>query len=958
MVYALVTGSLCAHWPLLGDRVCHAVDTRAHEGCLQKLTEWRGEIEELQQCLLHSGGPPAARRPPGGCQDSAATGAASVGQQGAPEGEQRAVLRDKYERALRAYQAEVEKLRVANEKYTQEWRKKSLEDLKATLNSGPGAQQKENGELKLGMEGIKMEHQLEPGNLRAKRSIETAMHMKEKEGLRQKPQEAQDEAAQPRLELQEAQDGCRDAELRVHELEKLAVEYRGQSQAIESFKEQISVAKRKVLDDQQLLCRDPGQREEEESQNIRVWDLEDHICHQPFCERLFAPGSCPATNAHFHPNDNTLVFSTFSIGIPKGYLETQGRGNMGEDHTYSSPLCAILYNMNLKQVVSGCLNGMVNVWETATGRSRMEFSVTRDQHVELTAMSLDESERDLLTCLRDGTVKMWNYSTGECLLTFPIPDQLEISGIIHMNKVFCVTGWSRRITYFMIHKTRPVLLSHHWQTFHREDVLSMATYQSQCLGTSSCSGDILFWNINMFKPIFGFYASVSALPQSPKEVCAPGATLFLTQVQEVDECLVESSRPSKPCVGHKRWAYKTPMQLQGPSAKTAANVSLRRNLMSAPPKPLSTGSPKMLPNPHGRQTVIQENERSKGEFQKMLLQSHPSVEKIIFLQTRPRLPHMAALLSSCMDGYIYAWSIHRNGGLLGKFPVDFEDNGDVVVGAMATDENDWILVTGDCKGHIKIWDIKDYCTFTDKRPFQSSRTNKFRYLIPKQGQISLPYYIPLKEKEGDAEAEAWAKLQRLTLLSPWAGERSPEDTENSCCKWESKGKQVSQVLGAAYTSKRQPPSAKLLFTNVQYGWVKNQITPQIQQTLHFNELAPTHPPDFMKHKVLEQQGWLLHLETHTFQKDLDPDREMAPSTMASMPTASTTYNSLSPSALASGFLESNLSTSPGLQSPQVSRYIVQRSATPLSVSSSRKQLSRTLKIPPLSSVKKSSRIRF
>ncbi|KAI5934130.1 WD repeat-containing protein 49, partial [Manis javanica] len=108
---------------------------------------------------------------------------------------------------------------------------------------------------------------------------------------------------------------------------------------------------------------------------------------------------------------------------------------------------------------------------------------------------------------------------------------------------------------------------------------------------------------------------------------------------------------------------------------------------------------------------------------------------------------MAALLSSCMDGYIYAWSIHRNGGLLGKFPVDFEDNGDVVVGSMATDENDWILVTGDCKGHIKIWDSKDYCTFTDKRPFQSSRTNKFRYLIPKQGQISLPYYIPLKEKE-------------------------------------------------------------------------------------------------------------------------------------------------------------------------------------------------------------------
>jgi hypothetical protein len=60
------------------------------------------------------------------------------------------------------------------------------------------------------------------------------------------------------------------------------------------------------------------------------------------------------------------------------------------------------------------------------------------------------------------------------------------------------------------------------------------------------------------------------------------------------------------------------------------------------------------------------------------------------------------MLSSCNDGYIYAWSIHGNGGLLGKFPVDLDTSGNVVVGAMATDENDWILITGDCKGNIKV----------------------------------------------------------------------------------------------------------------------------------------------------------------------------------------------------------------------------------------------------------------
>lgn len=58
----------------------------------------------------------------------------------------------------------------------------------------------------------------------------------------------------------------------------------------------------------------------------------------------------------------------------------------------------------------------------------MEFSVTGDQQVELTAMSLDESEGCLLTaCVIWHHVQMWNYSVGECLLTFPARTRLEVS---------------------------------------------------------------------------------------------------------------------------------------------------------------------------------------------------------------------------------------------------------------------------------------------------------------------------------------------------------------------------------------------------------------------------------------------------------------------------------------------------------------------------------------------------
>ncbi|XP_029802864.1 CAP-Gly domain-containing linker protein 2 isoform X1 [Suricata suricatta] len=269
----------------------------------EELSLRRGEIEELQHCLLHSGPPPADH------PEAAETLRLRERLLSASKEHQResGMLRDKYEKALRAYQTEVEKLRAANEKYAQEvvdlkakvqqatsenmglmdnWKskldslasdhQKSLEDLKATLNSGPGAQPKELGELKAVMEG-QLEHQLELGNLRAKHDIETAMHIKEKEGLRQKLREAQEElaglrqhwqaqleaqASQHRLELQEAQDQRRDAELRVHELEKLDVEYRGQAQAIEFLKEQISLAEKKMLD-HELLQRSEAQSKQE-----------------------------------------------------------------------------------------------------------------------------------------------------------------------------------------------------------------------------------------------------------------------------------------------------------------------------------------------------------------------------------------------------------------------------------------------------------------------------------------------------------------------------------------------------------------------------------------------------------------------------------------------------------------------------------------------------------------------
>ncbi|KAF7472695.1 hypothetical protein GHT09_016448 [Marmota monax] len=161
--------------------------------------------------------------------------------------------------------------------------------------------------------------------------------------------------------------------------------------------------------------------------NIRVWDMQDYICLQSFCGKLFALGNCPITSACFHETDNTLICSTYSIGILNGYLECQQPMKTGKLSTHSAAVCNVLYSKIFKQVVSGCLHGTVCVWELFTGTKMVDFSVSGTHFVELTSMALDESERCLLTGLRDGTMKMWNYNSGECLLTFPNPDKVEVS---------------------------------------------------------------------------------------------------------------------------------------------------------------------------------------------------------------------------------------------------------------------------------------------------------------------------------------------------------------------------------------------------------------------------------------------------------------------------------------------------------------------------------------------------
>ncbi|XP_048413139.2 CAP-Gly domain-containing linker protein 2 isoform X2 [Stegostoma tigrinum] len=232
------------------------------------------------------------------------------------------LLKEKYEARLQEYQEEMEKLKATNEKYLQDiidlrqklhqatkenmemmdnWKnkldtlvsdhQKSLEELKVSLIAGSDVQNSELVELRATIESLKMEHQLEWENLKAKHEIEMALHIKEKEDFKVKLQEAKYEleecnanwqnklevtTCQHRQELQVTIDQLRNAELRFSEQEKLHAGYKDQAQAISFLKEQIAAAERKMTDYEALQKSEIQHKQEFKNLQEKLQALEAH----------------------------------------------------------------------------------------------------------------------------------------------------------------------------------------------------------------------------------------------------------------------------------------------------------------------------------------------------------------------------------------------------------------------------------------------------------------------------------------------------------------------------------------------------------------------------------------------------------------------------------------------------------------------------------------------------------
>jgi WD40 repeat protein len=236
---------------------------------------------------------------------------------------------------------------------------------------------------------------------------------------------------------------------------------------------------------------------------IKVWDARQGRCLQtvPADSKLLDGVGADAmvydeTNGHLLAANKRLCLMQMHR-LKRSFLET------GHKHA----VVAALYNRNFQQCISVDEGNLACVWDMRAGALHFRFNLRLDS--KLTACCFDSAGRRLITGSHDGTVKVWNFSSGACLKTLEHCELLsEVTSVIHIEegggwqggvkqpgrKHIIAAGWDKKLFAWVDgagngpdrdeEKVRVM-------AGHTDDIMALAYHQPSLVVSSSCDGQII-----------------------------------------------------------------------------------------------------------------------------------------------------------------------------------------------------------------------------------------------------------------------------------------------------------------------------------------------------------------------------------------------------------------------------------------------------------------------------------
>ncbi|XP_027274696.1 WD repeat-containing protein 64 isoform X2 [Cricetulus griseus] len=150
---------------------------------------------------------------------------------------------------------------------------------------------------------------------------------------------------------------------------------------------------------------------------FRVWDIQTLSVLQVFHDSQGGPGDMQIYSMIYDSNHGMLI--TGSSVIDMYPLTRMVQDTKQVPHTHEREINVMLYNRYFHQVLTICSESIIKVWELESGLQIYQILDPHGFNIELTCAAIDESGYLFTTGAYNGTVKIWDFGSGQEMKMLP-----------------------------------------------------------------------------------------------------------------------------------------------------------------------------------------------------------------------------------------------------------------------------------------------------------------------------------------------------------------------------------------------------------------------------------------------------------------------------------------------------------------------------------------------------------
>ncbi|XP_077997639.1 WD repeat-containing protein 64-like isoform X1 [Glandiceps talaboti] len=498
---------------------------------------------------------------------------------------------------------------------------------------------------------------------------------------------------------------------------------------------------------------------------FRIWDIHTLTSLQVFTDNEERPGEKRIHCMIFDDKHERLV--TGSSVLDAWPLTRAVQDTMQVPHTHDRPITQTLFNRELNQVVSVCSESIIKVWEMEAGRQVYQIAEAHGPNIEVTSIALDKTGYRLASGAFDGSIKVWDFGSGQEIRNWTVPhdpeEDLSVTGlqycIIKDKRCLITIGWNNKLRMLEDQHDGDLLFMMDFSDIYYWPQEIPSTPQSPNIfsrvsplpgiGQGSAQITNIFSKENI---LFTHEISCMDILHSGG-VLATGTSNGNTILWDIEECAVNkvlklpdhaiasnnSSRESDTREGNKRkpanakrvnalrfLVHKTRRPDPAYIKKLTGHVSGANSPDDNSGKEKETEETKELPDStdtSGRESINSQHESIKGDLNNedgdnvdgmpkdddASEQGEPKdeEEEEDFENIDPEATMIVSVydpvLVTChTDSYIRFWTME--GDMIRQVAAMTRRQGSPVT-AVCADEDCHVMITGDHKGYLTMWDV-------------------------------------------------------------------------------------------------------------------------------------------------------------------------------------------------------------------------------------------------------------